>query len=59
MARDGSRTRHEGSIPPHIADHLIRDIGPTAAAQGGDLFMMASVVSTWSRGVSAGGHLQG
>lgn len=49
----------EGTVPDHIVNHLIRDVGPTAAAKGGDLFMMASVASTWSRGVSAGGHLQG
>jgi len=49
----------EGSVPEAIVRHLVRDIGPKAAAEGGDLFLLASLASTWSRGVSAGGHLQG
>ncbi len=49
----------EGSIPEHIHKHLIRDIGPAAAAAGGDLFLLAPVTTTLSRGASAGGHLTG
>jgi len=49
----------EGSIPDHIHKHLIRDVGPAAAAAGGDLFLLAPVTTTLSRGASAGGHLTG
>jgi transcriptional regulator with XRE-family HTH domain len=49
----------EGSIPEHIHNHLIRDVGPAAAAAGGDLFLLAPVTTTLSRGASAGGHLTG
>jgi transcriptional regulator with XRE-family HTH domain len=50
----------EGSVPQEMIDHLVRDIGPAAAAKGiGDMFLLAPVSNTWSRGASAGGHLQG
>lgn len=32
----------EGSVPPHIVEHLLRDIGPLQAAAGGDLLLTAS-----------------
>jgi len=49
----------EGSVPPEIHNHLIRDVGPAAARAGGDLFLLAPVTTTLSRGASAGGHLTG
>ncbi len=39
--------------------HLVRDIGPAAAAAGGDLFLLAPITSTLSRGETIGGRLQG
>lgn len=49
----------EGSIPDHLRDHLVRDVGPAAAKAGGDLFLLAPITSTWSRGETIGGRLQG
>jgi hypothetical protein len=50
----------EGEVPEHIQKHLVRDVGPHAVAQGlGDLFLLAPVTTTLSRGASAGGHLTG
>lgn len=48
------------TISEEVRRHLIRDIGPAAVEAGrGDLFLMAPWGSTMSRGLSAGGHLQG
>ncbi|MCF8504922.1 MAG: hypothetical protein K9G59_08405 [Caulobacter sp.] len=49
----------EGSVSPEIHNHLIRDVGPAAVKAGGDLFLLAPVTTTLSRGASAGGHLTG
>lgn len=50
----------EGSIPDDIRRHLIRDIGPAAAAQGlGDMFLLAPITATLSRGETIGGRLVG
>lgn len=49
----------EGSVPDNIEHYLIRDIGPAARKAGGDLFLMAPVATSLSRGESAGGHLTG
>ena len=49
----------EGSVPEHIERYLIRDIGPAAEKNGGELFLLAPVASSLSRGESAGGHLTG
>ncbi|MFZ5671152.1 MAG: hypothetical protein ACOY4K_16815 [Pseudomonadota bacterium] len=50
----------EGEVPEHIQKHLVRDVGPGAVAAGvGDLFLLAPVTTTLSRGASAGGHLTG
>jgi hypothetical protein len=38
----------EGSVPVHIVEHLLRDVGPVAAAQGGDLLLTASRTSMLS-----------
>lgn len=49
----------EGSIAPALRDHLVRDVGPEAAKKGGDLFLLAPITTTWSRGETIGGRLQG
>lgn len=49
----------EGSVPETIERYLIRDIGPAAAKAGGELFLMAPVASSLSRGESVGGRLTG
>jgi transcriptional regulator with XRE-family HTH domain len=49
----------EGSVPADLRDHLVRDIGPAAAKAGGDLFLLAPITSTLSRGETIGGRLQG
>lgn len=49
----------EGSVPESVLRHLIRDIGPAAAAGGGDMFLIASAAARLSRGASASGELQG
>jgi hypothetical protein len=38
----------EGSVPAHIVEHLLRDVGPLAAARGGDLLLAASRTSRLS-----------
>jgi hypothetical protein len=38
----------EGSVPPHIVEHLLRDVGPAVAARGGDLLLTASHTSRLS-----------
>lgn len=40
----------EGSIPEHIRKHLVRDIGPTPFAQGGDLLLALPLARSLSRG---------
>jgi transcriptional regulator with XRE-family HTH domain len=49
----------EGSVPEQIERYLIRDIGPKAEATGGELFLMAPVATSLSRGETAGGRLTG
>lgn len=50
----------EGSIAEDLKNHLVRDIGPAAAAQGlGDMFLLAPITSTLSRGETIGGRLIG
>lgn len=49
----------EGEVPADIRKHLVRDIGPAAAKAGGDMFLLAPMVSTLSRGETIGGRLQG
>ena len=40
----------EGSVPPEIRDHLLRDIGPKEAALGGELLMTMALARSMSRG---------
>lgn len=42
-----------------VRDHLVRDIGPEAAKKGGDMFLLASMDATFSRGATLGGQLTG
>ncbi len=47
----------EGSIPDQIRDHLFRDIGPTAFAQGGEALMTMAFTRSLSRGPLSEGDL--
>ena len=49
----------EGEVPETVHRHLIRDVGPVAAAAGGDMFLVASAAARLSRGASATGELKG
>lgn len=50
----------EETAPEAMRKHLIRDIGPAAAASGtGELFLLSTWASSLSKGLSSGGHLQG
>lgn len=40
----------DGSIPPHIRDHLLRDIGPEKSALGGDMLLRLPLDRSLSRG---------
>ena len=39
----------DGVVPDHVRDHLLRDIGPAAAMNGGDMLLTASLTSVLSR----------
>ncbi len=39
----------EGEVPDHVCKHLLREIGPAAAATGGDMLLTASLTSVLSR----------
>jgi hypothetical protein len=50
----------EGSITDELRNHLVRNIGPDAAKAGtGELFLLAPIMSTLSRGETIGGRLVG
>jgi hypothetical protein len=50
----------EGSVPEDLQRHLVRDIGPRASQGGyGDLFLLAPITGSLSRGETIGGRLQG
>jgi transcriptional regulator with XRE-family HTH domain len=55
----GQAIASEGEVPDSVRHHLIRDIGPAAAAAGGDMFLIASAAACLSRGASATGELKG
>jgi transcriptional regulator with XRE-family HTH domain len=40
----------EDSVPEHIRQHLVRDIGPSQAAMGGDWLLSMSLARTMARG---------
>lgn len=48
----------EGEVPEEILSRLVRDVGPAAAANGGDRFLMAASTAL-SRGSTDGGDLRG
>ena len=49
----------EGEIPEPVVRHLIRDIGPAAAADGGEMFLTAPASARLSRGATRSGELHG
>lgn len=49
----------EDGVSEALHNHLIRDIGPAAAAAGGSMFLLSPINSTLSRGETIGGRLQG
>ncbi|MBA4013218.1 MAG: hypothetical protein C0481_15235 [Phenylobacterium sp.] len=50
----------EDTAPQAMRKHLIRDIGPAAAAAGtGELFLLSTWASSLSKGLSVDGRLQG
>jgi anaerobic selenocysteine-containing dehydrogenase len=55
----GDNLAPEGSIPPAVQEHLLRDIGPKAAEEGGDLILVSQITSTFARGLTLGGALRG
>lgn len=58
LALDTAAT--DETAPEAMRQHLIRDIGPDAAAAGkGELFLLSSWANSLSQGLSSGGHLQG
>lgn len=54
LQRDSGADEH---VSETVRRHLLRDIGPTAAGTGGDMFLMAS--GQLSRGTSPSGDLEG
>lgn len=49
----------EADLPAEVRDHLFRDIGPEAAAKGGEMFLTVAAATALSRGMSALGELEG
>jgi transcriptional regulator with XRE-family HTH domain len=60
-ARFAELLQYESAADEHVSEtvreHLLRDIGPTAAQTGGDMFLVAS--GNFSRGSSPSGDLEG
>jgi transcriptional regulator with XRE-family HTH domain len=54
-----SRQAVAAEVPETLHRHLIRDVGPAAAAAGGDMFLTASAAARISRGATSTGELQG
>lgn len=53
-------TNADEDVSESLRRHLIRDIGPAAAAAGtGELYLLSSWANSLSRGASIGGHLAG
>jgi hypothetical protein len=44
----------EGSVPEHLARHLVRDIGPASLAAGGDWLLTMPIARSLSRGLPPG-----
>jgi hypothetical protein len=47
----------EGALPEELRKRLLRDVGPAAAAAGGELMLRST--GTYSRAATLGGHLSG
>ena len=56
----GYDTNADKTTSDQLRNHLIRDIGPSAAAAGtGELYLLSTWAKSMSRGLSTGGHLEG
>lgn len=49
----------EAELSNEVMAHLFRDIGPEAAAKGGEMFLTVAAATALSRGVSSLGQLEG
>lgn len=49
----------EAELTEEVRAHLFRDIGPQAAAAGGEMFLTVAAASAMSRGMSPFGQLEG
>ncbi|WP_066559491.1 helix-turn-helix transcriptional regulator [Croceicoccus bisphenolivorans] len=49
----------EADISDELRAHLFRDVGPEAAARGGEMFLMVSAANMFSRGTTPPGQLEG
>ncbi len=49
----------EAELSEEIRAHLFRDVGPEAAAKGGDMFLTVSAAAMLSRGMAGPGQLEG
>jgi hypothetical protein len=49
----------EADLPEEIRAHLFRDIGPEAAAKGGEMFLTVAASAMLSRGMTPPGQLEG
>jgi transcriptional regulator with XRE-family HTH domain len=50
---------NEAEVSEELQSYLIRDFGPTTAAQGGDLFLAVTALRSLSRGATPPGQLEG
>ncbi len=49
----------EAELPEEVRAHLFRNLGPDAAAKGGDMFLTVAAATALSRGMSHLGELEG
>lgn len=49
----------EAELSEEVRTHLFRDIGPAAAAEGGEMFLTVAAATAMSRGMSPFGELEG
>lgn len=57
LAQNPKAARDE--LPEVIRNHLLRDFGPKAAAEGGELILVSQLQGTLSRGATLDGRLNG
>jgi transcriptional regulator with XRE-family HTH domain len=46
----GNPLAPQGSVPPEVQDHIFRDFGPSAMANGGAALLTMPFAGSWSRG---------